>query len=162
MSQSLPEGVRRVQDFLDTKGSGAEVRFLPESTATAQEAADALGVTVDRIGKSIVFGSEAGVVAVAVVCGDQRVDLHALAGRLGAARVKPLRAEEVKRQTGYAIGGVSPFGLPPGIELFVDARLRTFSHCYVAAGHPRAVVRVEPESLVGMTGARVEPIAAAQ
>jgi Cys-tRNA(Pro) deacylase len=158
MDLTLPEGAQRVQSFLTKKGSDARVRLLPASTATALDAATALGVPVSRIGKSIVFRSEKGV-AVVVVGGDKLVDVASLADKLGVSNVKSLRAEDVKSHTGYVIGGVSPFGLPPTIAVIVDEQLKTFPYCYVAAGHPKAVVRVEFNSLVALTNARVETIA---
>jgi prolyl-tRNA editing enzyme YbaK/EbsC (Cys-tRNA(Pro) deacylase) len=160
MNPDLSDSARRVQDFLSQKGSEAVVRLLPESTATALEAATALGVPVSHIGKSIVFDSEKGVV-VAVVCGDQRVDTACLAAILEVVNLRPLRAEGVKKETGFVIGGVSPFGLPPNVRIIVDARLKTLGRCYVAAGHPKAVVGVDFNSLVALTGAQVEPIAIA-
>lgn len=156
----LPEGAQRVQDFLTRNGSDAVVRLLPESTATALEAAAALNVPVSHIGKSIVFDSEKGVI-VAVVCGDQRVDTACVAAILEVVNLKPLRAEGVKKETGFVIGGVSPFGLPPNVRIIVDARLKTFARCYVAAGHPKAVVGIDFNSLVALTGAQVELIAIA-
>jgi prolyl-tRNA editing enzyme YbaK/EbsC (Cys-tRNA(Pro) deacylase) len=158
MSQQLPEGAQRVQQFLTAQGSQSKVCLLPDTTATAQDAAKALNVPVSLIGKSIVFGSDRGVV-VAVVCGDQRVDTNSLAQAVQVAALKSLRADEVKRYTGYVIGGVSPFNLPSGIEIVIDSHLRNFPACYVAAGHPKAVVQISLDELVAITSAVVSPIA---
>src|SRR6516225_6134046 len=106
----LPDGALRVQQFLFERGSAAVVRLLPETTATAQDAATSLGVPVSHIGKSIVFASKS-VTIVAIACGDDRIDPDALAVAADVAGVKPMRAAAVKESTGYAIGGVSPFGL---------------------------------------------------
>jgi len=154
----LPEGARRVQQFLFERGSAAVVRLLPETTATAQDAATALGVPVSRIGKSIVFAG-ATTTIVAIARGDQRIDVDALAAVLCADELKPLRAAAVKQSTGYVIGGVSPFALPAGVRIIVDSSLRDFEDCYVAAGHPKAIVQITPEELVALTGAVVHPIA---
>lgn len=156
--QSLPDGARRVQDILSIKGSSSQVCLLSDSTATAKDAAAALGVEVRQIGKSIVFGSKS-VVIVAVICGDQRVDPEALARLLGTQDVRPLKAEEVKACTGYVIGGVSPFGLPSGVKIVVDSALSEFADCYVAAGHPKAVVRTNGKELIAFTGASVASVA---
>lgn len=158
MGLGLPEGAQRVQDFLSEKGSNANVSLLPETTATALDAAFALGVPVKYIGKSIAFESENGIV-VAVICGDQRVDVLSLAATLDTAYVKPLRAEAVRTYTGYVIGGVSPLALPSNIEILIDGDLATFTYCFVAAGHPKAVVRIEVEELIALTNARVASIA---
>src|SRR5262245_8490117 len=154
----LPEGARRVQQFLFERGSAAVVRLLPETTATAQDAAIALGVPASQIGKSIVFASESETL-VAIACGDQRVDPQALARAADVAEIKPMRADAVRRSTGYVIGGVSPFGLPAAVRIFVDSRLRDFTECYVAAGHPKAIVQITLDELVTLTGAIVSPIA---
>jgi prolyl-tRNA editing enzyme YbaK/EbsC (Cys-tRNA(Pro) deacylase) len=157
MSVPLPEGAQRVQDFLSGMDSLGRVRLLPDSTATAPDAAAALGVSVSQIGKSIVFGSDAGLV-VAIVCGDQKVAPDALASALRTENVRLLKADEVKAETGYAIGGVSPFALPSSALIVVDSRLHGLPDCYVAAGHPKAVVHTNGRELVELTGARVEAI----
>jgi Cys-tRNA(Pro) deacylase len=154
----LPEGAQRVQQFLFEHGSAAVVRLLPETTATAQDAATALGVSVSQIGKSIVFASEEDTI-VAIACGDQRIDADALARAVDAVEVTVMRAGAVKRSTGYVIGGVSPFGVPAGVKIILDSRLRDFAECYVAAGHPKAIVQITPDELVAITGAVVSPIA---
>jgi Cys-tRNA(Pro) deacylase len=160
MSLDLPEGALRVQNFLTQKGSDATVRLLPETTATALDAATTLGVPVKHIGKSIVFKSESGEVLVAVVCGNHRVDVKLLAENLKTENFKPVRADDVKSLTGYVIGGVSPFGLPANIKVVVDTHLKEFTHCYVAAGHPKAVVRIAIDELIALTDARVETVVA--
>jgi prolyl-tRNA editing enzyme YbaK/EbsC (Cys-tRNA(Pro) deacylase) len=157
MWADLPEGARRVQEVLFERGSAAVVRLLPDTTATAQDAASALGVPVSQIGKSIAFASE-GPTIVAIVCGDQRIDTEALARTAGVGGVKSMRADAVKQSTGYVIGGVSPFGLPTGTVIIIDSRLRASADCYVAAGHPKAIVHVTPEELVVLTGAFVSLI----
>jgi prolyl-tRNA editing enzyme YbaK/EbsC (Cys-tRNA(Pro) deacylase) len=157
MSLPLPEGAQRVQDFLSGADAPGRVRLLPDSTATALEAATVLGISVSQIGKSIVFGSDAGLI-VAVVCGDQKVDAGALAGVLRTENVRLLKADEVKAKTGYAIGGVSPFALPSSALIVVDSRLHGLPDCYVAAGHPKAVVHTDGRELIELTGARVGAI----
>lgn len=159
MGTHLPDGAQKVQDFLVSNGSRAKVQVLSDSTATARDAALALGVPVSHIGKSIVFGSNQGVL-VAVVCGDHRVDAEALAHCLQVSGVKPLKADEVKSRTGYVIGGVSPFGLPSDVKVIVDSKLGGFEECYVAAGHPKAVVHVQLKELMALTNAHVKSITA--
>lgn len=152
----LPPGAQHVQDFLRGRGSLARVQVLAETAATAQDAARALNVSVSQIGKSIVFGS-GDTVLVVVVCGDQRVDNDAIS-RLVQSEVKPLRADAIKHKTGYSIGGVSPFGLPSDVTVIVDIRLHKYTTCYVAAGHPKAVVRTNGKELVDQAGAKVADV----
>lgn len=153
----LPDGAQRVQEFLDFAHANSNVRVLPDSTATAQEAANALGVPVSHIGKSIVFGSEADTI-VAVICGDQRVSASALSEATGCPGLKSLKADDVRKRTGFVIGGVSPFALPAGVRIVVDGRLASLRECYVAAGHPKAVVHVLPQTLVALTSAQVASV----
>ncbi len=157
MTEVLPPAAQHVQDFLRRAGSFAHVQLLPESTATAEDAAKALGVSISEIGKSIVFGNDDNVLVV-VVCGDQRVDGQALSKRFGSD-VKPLKADIVKARTGYSIGGVSPYGLPPDIRIVVDMRIQSFSACYVAAGHPKAIVLTSGRELVALTDPVLDVVA---
>jgi prolyl-tRNA editing enzyme YbaK/EbsC (Cys-tRNA(Pro) deacylase) len=153
----LPEGAQRVQDFLSEKGSRGRVQLLPDSTATALEAATALGVSVGQIGKSIVFGNDSELV-IAIACGDHKIAPKLLTQSLRVENLRLLKADEVKARTSYTIGGVSPFALPPGTLIVVDTRLYSFPDCYVAAGHPKAIVHTSGQELIALTRARVEAI----
>lgn len=157
MSDSLPEGAQRVQEFLTANNISREVSLLADTTATAQEAANALGVPISHIGKSIVFETDQAVTVV-VIPGDERVDTNALARLLEVSTVKQLRADDVKKSTGFTIGGVSPFALPASVKVIIESRLQSFDHCYVAAGHPKAIVRIEPHELISLTRGVVLPI----
>lgn len=158
MSLPLPPEAQRVQDFLTRSDSSSHVRFLPQSTATARDAANALGVSVNQIGKSIVFGST-NETFVVVLCGDQKVDVDLLVLAVGRIGIKQLSATEVKLRTGYIIGGVSPFALPQGVKVIIDSRLRDCEDCYVAAGHPKAVVQTNGRELQTLVAASVQRIA---
>jgi len=158
MSSILPEGAQRVQQFLSREASLLQVQLLRESTATAREAAEALGVAVHEIGKSIVFGSGENII-VAIVAGDQRVDADALASVLKIDRPSKLKPDSIKSRLGYVIGGVSPFDLPIDVKIIIDSYLYSLPMCFVAAGHPRAVVRTSGPQLVELTHAVVRSIA---
>jgi prolyl-tRNA editing enzyme YbaK/EbsC (Cys-tRNA(Pro) deacylase) len=158
MSQALPSGAKRVQDFLSAERSASNVQVLSETTATAHDAAKALGVSVHQIGKSIVFGAGE-VVILVVVCGDQRVRVDALSKVTGVQGLAALKAAAVKNRTGYAIGGVSPFALPSDVKVIIDSTLYGCEKFFVAAGHPKAVVLTRGEELLTLTGATVEAIA---
>jgi prolyl-tRNA editing enzyme YbaK/EbsC (Cys-tRNA(Pro) deacylase) len=132
--------------------------MLSHTSATAREAAAALDIPLFQIGKSIVF-SASDKVLVVVLCGDQRVDIDQLVQTARVNSVSKLSAEQVKRRTGYAIGGVSPFGLPEGVQVIVDSRLHSLSSCYVSAGHERAVVLTDGKEIVALTEALVGAVA---
>ncbi len=150
----LPEGVQRVARLLEQNGHAQAPRLLDDAARTAQQAADALGVSVGQIAKSIVFRRKADDAAVLVIAaGDRRVDekkVDALVGPTGRAD-----AEFVKARTGYSIGGVSPLGhLHPPVTL-IDRELFRFEEIWAAAGHPLAVFMLRPQDLERLTGAPV-------
>lgn len=147
---SLPDGAKRVQEALKILDSSNIVEMMPETTATAKDAADAVGVEVEQIGKSIVFDSD-NVPIVAVLPGNSRVDTKQLRSLVSAKLLVRPDAEWVYKCTGYRIGGVSPFGLPEGVLVVVERDLSQYPFIYVAAGHPRAVVRVTYSELVKHT-----------
>ncbi len=154
---SLPEGVQRVARMLQDKGHPHAPQMLDDAARTAQQAADALGIDVGQIAKSIVFRRKADDMAVLVVTsGDKRVDekkVEALVGKLGRAD-----AEFVKARTGFSIGGVSPFAHATPPVTLIDRELFRFADIWAAAGHPHAVVRLRPQDLEGLTGAPVADV----
>jgi len=154
---ALPEGVQRVARLLQDKGHPHAPQMLDDAARTAQQAADALGIEVAQIAKSIVFRRKSDDAAVLVVTsGDKRVDekkVEALVGKLGRAD-----AEFVKSRTGFSIGGVSPFAHATAPVILIDRELFRFEEIWAAAGHPHAVVRLQPQQLEGLTGAPVEDV----
>lgn len=155
--QQRPEGFQRVAQALAAQGHPHAPRYLDTAARTAQEAADALGVSVGQIAKSVVFRLRAVERAVLVVTsGDRRVDekkVAALVGPVGRAD-----AEFVKAQTGFSIGGVSPVAhLNPPLTL-IDRDLFRFDEIWAAAGHPNGVFRLSPQQLEGLTGAPVADV----
>lgn len=150
----LPEGVQRVAAALQEKNHPHSPVMLDGAARTAQQAADALGVAVGQIAKSIIFKRVADEAAVLVVTsGDRRVDeakVAALVGPLGRAN-----AGFVKERTGFSIGGVSPVAhAMPGVTL-IDRELFRFEQVWAAAGHPHGVFQLQPQDLVTLTGAPV-------
>jgi prolyl-tRNA editing enzyme YbaK/EbsC (Cys-tRNA(Pro) deacylase) len=154
---SLPEGVQRVARLLQNKGHPHAPQMLDDAARTAQQAADALGIELGQIAKSIVFRRKSDESAVLVVTsGDRRVDekkVEALVGKVGRAD-----AEFVKARTGFSIGGVSPFAHATPPVILIDRELFRFGDIWAAAGHPHAVVRLRPQDLEGLTGAPVADV----
>jgi len=155
--KSLPEGVQRVARLLQERGHPHAPQMLDDAARTAQQAADALGIELGQIAKSIVFRRKADDCAVLVVTsGDRRVDekkVEALVGKLGRAD-----AEFVKARTGFSIGGVSPFAHATPPVMLIDRDLFRFADVWAAAGHPHAVVRLHPRDLESLTGAPVADV----
>ncbi|MBP6647910.1 MAG: YbaK/EbsC family protein [Burkholderiaceae bacterium] len=155
--KALPEGVQRVAAELRAKGHPHLPRMLDDAARTAQQAADALGISVGQIAKSIIFRRKADEMAVLVVTsGDKRVDekkVEALVGKLGRAN-----AEFVKAKTGFSIGGVSPLAHATSPVTLIDRELQRFDEIWAAAGHPHAVFKLTPAQLVQMTDAPVADV----
>lgn len=130
-------------------------RRMPDSTHTAAEAAAAVGVEVGAIVKSLVFvavdDDDAREPVLALVCGDNRADLDALAAVLGA-RIEKADAKTVKEATGYSIGGVPPLGHPAPVRTVIDRDLLRFDTVWSAAGSAYDVFPASPQQLVAWTG----------
>ena len=159
---ALPEGVQKVAALLQSKGHPNAPVMLNDAARTAQQAADALGVSVGQIAKSIVFRRKSDDVAVLVVTsGDQRVDekkVEALVCPNGT-RLGRADAEFVKAKTGFSIGGVSPLAHAAPVVLLIDQSLFRFDEIWAAAGHPNAVFKLAPSDLQALTGAAVVDVA---
>jgi prolyl-tRNA editing enzyme YbaK/EbsC (Cys-tRNA(Pro) deacylase)/predicted Fe-S protein YdhL (DUF1289 family) len=152
----LPEGVQRVAAFLQQAGHPNAPQMLDDAARTAQQAADALGVELGQIAKSIVFRRKPDDMAVMVVtAGDRRVDekkVQALVCGAGQ-RLGRADADFVKASTGFSIGGVAPVAHAQAPVLLIDASLRRFNDVWAAAGHPHAVFRLSPAELEKLTWA---------
>jgi prolyl-tRNA editing enzyme YbaK/EbsC (Cys-tRNA(Pro) deacylase) len=147
-----PEGFLRVAGTLRQLGHAQAPHWLEVAARTSQEAADALGVALGQIAKSVVFRRLADDQAVLVIAsGDRRVDEQLLAAIVGS--VGRADAQFVKSRTGFAIGGVSPVALRGTPTLLLDRELRRFGDIWAAAGHPNGVFRLSPDDLQRMTGA---------
>jgi len=134
-------------------GLDVEVRELSESTRTAQEAADAVGVEVGQIVKSLVFVDGEGPL-LCLCAGDRRVDT----AKLGP-EVRQASGREVREAAGFAIGGVPPLGHDEPIRTVVDASLRRFDTVWCAGGTPNAVFPVATDALIAaIPGADVRDV----
>jgi prolyl-tRNA editing enzyme YbaK/EbsC (Cys-tRNA(Pro) deacylase)/predicted Fe-S protein YdhL (DUF1289 family) len=158
----LPEGVQRVAKVLQSKGHPHMPVMLDDAARTAQQAADALGIALGQIAKSIIFRRKSDDAAVLVITsGDQRVDEKKVETLLGTEGRRLGRADAafVKDKTGFSIGGVSPLGhVTPSITL-IDQLLFRFEEIWAAAGHPHGVFKLSPQQLVSLTGAPVADVA---
>jgi prolyl-tRNA editing enzyme YbaK/EbsC (Cys-tRNA(Pro) deacylase) len=145
--------VARFDDWLRSRGLDIEVRTYPAGTRTAEDAARAIGCEVAQIVKSLVFTSGGGAV-VALVSGASRLDTRRLEALTGA-RVAKAGAGEARAATGYAIGGVPPFGHATDVPVYMDRDLARHEVVWAAAGRPDAVFPIAPARLVELSGARV-------
>ena len=155
--EDRPEGFQRVAQELRRLGHPHAPQFLDTAARTSQEAADALGVAVGQIAKSVVFRRKADEVAVLVVAsGDRRVDEKKVAQIVGA--IGRADAEFVKARTGFTIGGVSPLAHATPVVTLIDRELFRFDRVWAAAGHPHGVFAMTPAELERLTGAPVHDV----
>jgi prolyl-tRNA editing enzyme YbaK/EbsC (Cys-tRNA(Pro) deacylase) len=133
-------------------GLEVQVQRLEASTRTVKEAAEAVGCTADEIAKAIVFVAD-GDPVLCVASGRHRIDTDKLADLLDVAEVRIAAADEVRAATGYAIGGVPPFG--HDLPVLFDESLMEHDQIWAAAGDPNSLFCVDPRRLADCTEARV-------
>lgn len=150
----LSPSAQRVGDAASTLGLSIEVRDFPEGTRTAEDAARAIGVTVGQIVKSLVFLADAEPI-VCLVSGANRVDTGRLASAAGAHKITRADADTVREATGFAVGGVPPFGHARSIPIYCDRDLLAFDVVWAAAGTPMSVFSAAPNALVAACAAIV-------
>ena len=152
-----PEGFQRVTRALAACGHPHAPHWLEVAARTSQEAADALGIVVGQIAKSVIFRRLADDRAVLVVAsGDRRVDEARVAAQVGA--LGRADAAFVKARTGFSIGGVAPLAHAEPALTLIDRELFRFDEIWAAAGHPNGVFRLSPQQLVDLTGAPVADV----
>jgi prolyl-tRNA editing enzyme YbaK/EbsC (Cys-tRNA(Pro) deacylase) len=147
----MSKSVARVAEAITA--SGLEARIIePGPSRTAAEAAAACGCEIDQIVKSLIFQGESGRIYLFLTAGGNRLDA-ARAAEVAGETLDRADAETVRRETGFAIGGVAPLGHLRAPRIFADPRLAEFAQVFAAAGTPRHVFGVEPKALVAACGA---------
>ena len=142
MSLLDKEPVKRAEKFLKKFDQSLEVIVLENSARTAQDAATALECKVGAIVKSLLFRTENSFI-LCLVAGDKRCSLNKLKKVKDKKDISMASPEEVKTQTGYTIGGVSPVGHLEEIEIIIDNSLERFNELFAAAGHPNCVFKAK-------------------
>ncbi|MFF7414190.1 YbaK/EbsC family protein [Streptomyces lydicus] len=154
----------RFAEALAELGLSVEVRRFPEATRTAAEAAAAVGCDLAQIVKSLIFtvwgspeapGSDEGEPVLVLMDGASRVDLERVRAELGATKVGRADATLVRETTGYAIGGVPPFGHRTRTRVLADRGLLAHDIVWAAAGTPHTVFPLAPAALIDHAGGRV-------
>jgi prolyl-tRNA editing enzyme YbaK/EbsC (Cys-tRNA(Pro) deacylase) len=167
------ESVQKVVAVLHAAGHAQPPRWLDAAARTAQQAADALGVGLGQIAKSVIFrrtnenaaasddATTSGDAAVLVVtAGDRRVDVAKVQALVcqGAELLGRADAHFVKSKTGFAIGGVAPVGHATALVTLIDRSLFRFDSVWAAAGHPHAVFEITPAALQALCAAPVADV----
>ncbi len=151
------EPVKRAEKALKEFDNDLNIECLENTARTANDAATALGCKVGAIVKSLLFRTEHSFV-LCLVSGDKKCSLNKLKKILGEKDVSMANAEQVKKITGYTIGGVSPVGHLTKVNILIDKNLNRFNDIFAAAGHPNCIFKINFEKLIGLTNGKVEEL----
>ena len=157
MSLLDKEPVKRVEKFLKNFNQSLEVTILENSARTARDAANALDCNVGAIVKSLLFKTEESFI-LCLVAGDKKCSLSRLKKIKDRKNILMATPEEVKIQTGFTIGGVSPVGHLEKIEIIIDNSLERFNELFAAAGHPNCIFKTSFIDIQKVTNGKVENI----
>jgi len=144
------ESVKRVNKVLKTFDLKLKVEVLDSSARTAIDAANSLKCEVGAIVKSLLLRADDSFV-LCLVSGDKKCSLNKVKKITGKKDVCMANAEDVKKQTGFTIGGVSPVGITNNLEIMIDDQLNRFQDIFAAAGHPNTVFKINFENLNKIT-----------
>ena len=151
-AKPLPASAQRVQDALAAAGTDARVIELPVAARTSQQAADALGIEVGQIAKSLIFRAvPSGRAVLVIAAGDRRVDEARISALLGES-IERATPDFVREHSSFAIGGVAPLAHARPMTTFIDASLRRFGVVWAAGGTPHCVFPIAPADLVRVSG----------
>ena len=151
------EPVKRAEKFLKDFDQSLKVIVLENSARTVQDAATALGCDAGAIVKSLLFKTDDSFV-LCLVAGDKRCSLNKLKKIKNKKDVSMASPEDVKTQTGYTIGGVSPIGHLNRVEIFIDKSLKRFNNLFAAAGHPNCIFEINFMNIQKITNGKIEDI----
>ena len=151
------EPVKRVKKFLKRFNQSLEIIVLENSARTAQDASKALNCNVGAIVKSLLFRTR-DTFTLCLVAGDKRCSLTKLKKIKNEKDFYMASPEDVKTQTGYTIGGVSPIGHLKEVEIIIDNSLERFKELFAAAGHPNCVFKIDFNNIQKITKGKVKDI----
>lgn len=144
--------LEKAKQYLEHKGMLDRVIRLKESTATVAAAAEALGVKPGMIAKTMSFLQDGQAVLI-LTEGTARIDNRKYKDTFHM-KAKMIPFEEVEQWIGHAPGGVCPFGIRDGVEVYLDESLRQFETVYPAAGDDHSAVRLSVDELEQIAGAK--------
>ena len=144
------EPVKRVQEFIKKIDSELKVLVLDTTARTAKDAASSLKCEVGAIVKSLLFKADNNFL-ICLIAGDKRCSLNKLKKILKKKDVSMANADEVKANTGFSIGGVSPIAHTTKLDILIDTSLNRFKYIFGAAGHPNCVFKISYNQLMSIT-----------
>ena len=151
------EPVKRAEKSIKDFDTNLSIVCLEQTAKTAQDAATALGCNVGAIVKSLLFNAGNSFV-LCLVSGDKRCSLNKLKKILDEKDVSMAKPNDVKKITGYTIGGVSPVGHLNKVKIYIDTNLERFKTVFAAAGHPNCVFKIEFNQLTKLTSGEIKEI----
>ena len=157
MSLLDKEAVKRAEKALKDFDETLKVIVLEDTARTAKEAALSLKCEVGAIVKSLLFKTEDGYI-LSLVAGDKRCSVNQLRNITSKKNISMSDPKDVKTQTGYTIGGVSPVGHLNKVEIFIDNSLERFNNLYAAAGHPNCVFKIDFIKLQKITNGEIKEL----
>ena len=144
------EPVKRVQEFITNFDPKLKVLVLNSTARTAQDAANSLKCEVGAIVKSLLFRAN-DTFLICLIAGDKRCSLNKLKKILKKKDISMANADEVKKNTGFSIGGVAPVAHSRSLDVIVDKSLNRFKFLFAAAGHPNCVFKITYDKLIKIT-----------
>ena len=151
MEDLLNKGsVKKVKEFIKKFDPKLEVLVLDTTARTAQDAANSLKCEVGAIVKSLLFRTENSFL-ICLIAGDKRCSLNKLKKTLQKKDVSMANADEVKKNTGFSIGGVAPVAHATSLDILIDKTLNRFPYIFAAAGHPNCVFKITYDDLIKIT-----------
>jgi Cys-tRNA(Pro) deacylase len=150
MSSNLSKSAHKVQQAIENCGFDFMVKELPGSTRSAADAAQTIGCEVSQIVKSLIFKDQDQKAVLVLASGSNQVDLAKLEAA-GSGQLEMADANFARDSTGFAIGGVPPFGHVRSIPTYIDQDLLVHDTIWAAAGTPNAVFALDPGALVAIT-----------
>ena len=157
MSLLNKEPVKRAEKALKEFDKTLSVTELENTARTALDAAKSLNCEVGAIVKSLLF-KNGNSYFLCLVSGDKRCSLNKLKKFFNSKDLSMASPNDVKEQTGYTIGGVSPIGHKNRLQILVDRSLNRFEDLFAAAGHPNCIFKINFEDLVKITNGSIEDI----
>lgn len=137
--------VEKVKEYFKQYNMEDRVMEKSESSATVLEAAHAVGCEPAQIAKTLSFDDKEGVILI-VTAGDMKIDNKKFKGAFGL-KPRMLKADQVEELVGYPVGGVCPFGVKPGAEVYLDVSMKRFESVYPAAGSSNSMIELTLEEL---------------
>ena len=151
------ESVKRVSKVLSNFDSNLKVEVLNSSARTAVDAAKSLNCEVGAIVKSLLLRTDDSFI-LCLVSGDKRCSLNKIKKMINKKDVSMANADQVKSQTGFSIGGVSPVAHLEKIKILIDSSLSRYENVYAAAGHPNSIFKITYKQLIKLTEVKEEDI----